>query len=1243
MEGRDNEEWFQKCPCGKRFYQPSSYTHHIQGCSSYKKGVGSTLEIARARWAAKTARPKKGKEAITSWYGDRDLDVDHDISRDPAAGPTTETPVPKTTATEPVGRGFRVIRPVERYGADFEATSTMLFHFVPEVPPGTVEELSTTAVNPAHRDAGVTSDAELRGHILQEAAWKRTQMNDFGLWKHYWTVEARPHDPESHLSHLDVMDNHELDEEADIQNSPNPRVRQVHHQRYHPFPNLSSYLIGQWFWNEHGKSRESLQQLVEVITSEGFKPQDLLSANWNNIHASLTSSEFEDQETPWVDDGGSWQTASVTVNVPFNSQSLQPGSQTFTIDGFRYRPLVSVIRAKLQDSEQTDHFHFVPYDLRWQPPGSSSDSRVYGELYHSQAFLDAYREIQSLPPEPNEDGLPRYVVGLMFASDQTMLASFGDAKLWPVYMLYGNESKYRRSKVSLGLFEEVAYFRTLPDHFADWYIRLSGKKTVSRTLATHIHRELFHEQWRLLLDDEFIEAYRHGLVIDCFDGVRRRFYPRIMTYSADYPERTVVLSIRTLGQTPCCKCTVSADEIPNLGQPGDRQIRTSRQRVDGLERQTQVDKARRLIYRGKHLSVNSKPVEAILQPTSLVPTQNAFSERLLPDGFNMYDMAAPDILHEVEIGVWKSLFQHLLRILEVEDAALTNVVNRRYRQVPTFGRDTIRRFSNSVSLLKQLAARDYEDMLQCAFPVFEGLLPGEHGVRLQNLLFTLGYWHGLAKLRMHTEFTLDILDRWTSFLGEDARDFVQMTCSDFETRELKREYEARKRAQARRSKKASAKKPETKPTSTSGGIGRQPRTWNINTPKFHALGDVVPYIRRYGTTDSYSTQLSERFHRVSKSRYRKTNKKDIHRQLSRLQTRQARLKKLRRQIDPPAEEMDARALYTPQQSQSRWYFVGKSQNKPVHLAHFIRTNINDWAVKGFLLSLKNHLFPRLILVLLREAKANLDVYDNSVPTLEALSKSFSADDVNHLHFHSERIYRHSVFKIRFTTYDCRAEEDIFNPSTSRRDFMCIREPSSLEGSSGTEDRDLGQVHWIVAGGDLISYGFAVSFAQAGSPLAACDFLDPVDVLRAAHIIPRFAAGLVHDPLNKEDQPKARAFSKCAQDRSDWKEYFVNRFADRDILMRFHHGLSPGHLSAPPLVPAPTEDAPMEWDPERQHAEESDDAAMTVDLPTDSEDSNYDQLSLASHLSEEEDSGDREEALSDLGEPDSENESEGVYL
>lgn len=46
-----------------------------------------------------------------------------------------------------------------------------------------------------------------------------------------------------------------------------------------------------------------------------------------------------------------------------------------------------------------------------------------------------------------------------------------------------------------------------------------------------------HSVWSILLDDEFMHAYEHGIVIECPDGIFRRFYPRIFTYSADYPEK----------------------------------------------------------------------------------------------------------------------------------------------------------------------------------------------------------------------------------------------------------------------------------------------------------------------------------------------------------------------------------------------------------------------------------------------------------------------------------------------------------------------------------------------------------------------------------------------------------------------------------------------------------------------------------------------------------------------------------
>jgi hypothetical protein len=58
-------------------------------------------------------------------------------------------------------------------------------------------------------------------------------------------------------------------------------------------------------------------------------------------------------------------------------------------------------------------------------------------------------------------------------------------------------------------------------------------------LQTHCRRELFHTCWDTLLDTDFLHSYRHGIVLKCADGVFRRVFPRIFTYSADYPEKCV--------------------------------------------------------------------------------------------------------------------------------------------------------------------------------------------------------------------------------------------------------------------------------------------------------------------------------------------------------------------------------------------------------------------------------------------------------------------------------------------------------------------------------------------------------------------------------------------------------------------------------------------------------------------------------------------------------------------------------
>lgn len=76
----------------------------------------------------------------------------------------------------------------------------------------------------------------------------------------------------------------------------------------------------------------------------------------------------------------------------------------------------------------------------------------------------------------------------------------------------------------------------LPQSIRTVISTLTNRKN-NTELLTHCKRELIHAIWRILLDEDFIEAYRNGIVVRCFDGVVRRVYPWIFTYSADYPEK----------------------------------------------------------------------------------------------------------------------------------------------------------------------------------------------------------------------------------------------------------------------------------------------------------------------------------------------------------------------------------------------------------------------------------------------------------------------------------------------------------------------------------------------------------------------------------------------------------------------------------------------------------------------------------------------------------------------------------
>ncbi|KDQ62873.1 hypothetical protein JAAARDRAFT_119096, partial [Jaapia argillacea MUCL 33604] len=179
-------------------------------------------------------------------------------------------------------------------------------------------------------------------------------------------------------------------------------------------------------------------------------------------------------------------------------------------------------------------------------------------------------------------------------------------------------------------------------------------------------------------------------------------------------------------------------------------------------------------------------------------------------------------------------------------------------QIPTFGRDTIRRFKGNVSDLKQFAAREYEDLLQCIIPMFEELLLEPHNTIVMDLLFLTAYFHGLCKLRMHTNSMLAILDKVTVEFGKALRKFEDTTCAAYHTMELPKEAAIRMQQAIRRATTSSVAPAITTSSTDTPSVPANRLTkkeFNLRTYKIHALGDYANAIRNHGTTDLYSSLI----------------------------------------------------------------------------------------------------------------------------------------------------------------------------------------------------------------------------------------------------------------------------------------------------------------------------------------------------------------------------------------------------
>jgi len=100
--------------------------------------------------------------------------------------------------------------------------------------------------------------------------------NAFGLFRQYYATCFPDHDPGGNITYNDLIDA-----------PPDPLFTSPAYN-YYPYPNQSSFLLREWYWNDgERKSRPSFQNLLRIVGHLEFHLEDVAGKNWWLIDAQL--------------------------------------------------------------------------------------------------------------------------------------------------------------------------------------------------------------------------------------------------------------------------------------------------------------------------------------------------------------------------------------------------------------------------------------------------------------------------------------------------------------------------------------------------------------------------------------------------------------------------------------------------------------------------------------------------------------------------------------------------------------------------------------------------------------------------------------------------------------------------------------------------------------------------------------------------------------------------------------------
>ncbi|KAJ7104782.1 hypothetical protein C8R44DRAFT_943843, partial [Mycena epipterygia] len=243
----------------------------------------------------------------------------------------------------------------------------------------------------------------------------------------------------------------------------------------------------------------------------------------------------------------------------------------------------------------------------------------------------------------------------------------------------------------------------------------------------------------------------------------------------------------------------------------------------------------------------------------------------------------------------------------------------------------------------------------------------------------------------------------------------------------------------------------------------------------------------------------------------------------------------------PFNESEALPYTTPEQH----HHISGSHNFSWHLPSWLSKNRDDPAVENFLPKLQEHLLSRL-----------------SHPDWTGDGNEFTAGDRYQLSLKNQRIYRHKILRINYTSYDVRRGQDCLNPRThsdvmtlapegdtthpfSYAQIVGIFHADVVNTARGADPKPQSmEFLWVRRyridstwrAGFKKKRLFRLEFLP-DTDSNAFGFLNPDEVIRGAHIIPAFAWGKTKELLAHGSV--GRLPRNDLTDEEDWQYYYVN--------------------------------------------------------------------------------------------------------